>query len=176
MGMGSNTADQLMARIRGDDEVALEALYCHASPGLCAYLRKVGVGREDAADLVQEFYNKVWESRRGYRGSGATAWLYAIARNTAVDLARRQRRTPWPQMAVERAGASAEEEALATELGRTLDRALHGLPELTRDVVVLSRYSNLSNEEIGGVLGITEGNVKVRLHRGLKALMEDLDV
>ncbi len=68
-----------------------------------------------------------------------------------------------------------EQEQAAGELSARLDAALGRLPEDTREVVVLSRVSGLDAGEIAVLLDLSEANVRVRLHRGLKRLKAELE-
>lgn len=69
---------------------------------------------------------------------------------------------------------SGETELLATEAINLTQKALDKLPEKLKEAVILKEYSDLNYKEIGKVLGISEGNVKVRIFRARKLLEEIL--
>ncbi|MEZ5516227.1 MAG: RNA polymerase sigma factor [Gammaproteobacteria bacterium] len=162
--------DQLMQRIASGERKALEHLYAQMSQPLHAYLRRMGASRDDAADLLQTVFLKLWQRRSQYAGSQASAWIYRITHNAWLDHARKWRH--WnPQTAEDQqSDPSPEQNVMAEQLGERLQHALESLPEETREAILLSRFSDLSLAEIAHVLGTSEGNVKVRIHRGLSAL------
>ncbi|MBL8044888.1 MAG: RNA polymerase sigma factor [Anaerolineales bacterium] len=131
-----------------------------------------------AEDLAQETLLEAWRNaHKLYDASGYQAWLAAIARNVCWRWRRRNGR----ELAHVHPEAEAESEGPAeafdleidlerSELAFLLDRALALLPEATREVLVARYVFESPLEEIAGRLGVSEGNVAVRLHRGKLAL------
>ncbi len=165
-----------MERVRAGDRAALGRLYRLLSGGLFNYLRKRGANPDDAADVLHDAFLKVWRHRKRFRGRGARPWIYTIARNAWIDTrTRAESSLTRVSHDLVSSAPSAEDEYLARELADRIHEALAGLPEATREVILLSRYSAMSSAEIAEVLEMSQGNVAVRLHRGLKALKEVLD-
>lgn len=131
---------------------------------------------EDAADVTQEVYVRVWRSLRGFRGDANLAtWLHRVATNASLSHLRRRGRMPEPiedQAVIERVAAVGDEDA-RIDAG-LVEEALGRLPDAYRVVVVLKDIYGMSCEEIGSKLGLTEGAVKVRLFRARRKLAEDL--
>lgn len=134
------------------------------------------VGRVDEAeDLTQEIFVKVYQSLDRYRADGGafTTWLTTVARNQAIDHYRRRReerlrRTDDPEMLD--AVASGEEGPLRSlereERVRLVHRGLRALPPDLREPIVLCDLQGLPYEEAASVLGIPLGTVKSRINRG----------
>lgn len=118
-------------------------------------------GSDDAAEeIVSETFLRAWAGRSAVKVETAKAYLLAIARNLAKDRHRHGRRwrgTPIPEPAVR---ARAE---TSLELTRTLE-ALGSLPPAYREPLALAA-SGLAYDEIGRVLGLPVGTVKIRVHR-----------
>jgi RNA polymerase sigma-70 factor (ECF subfamily) len=167
--------DRLMNRVRDGDRSAFNRLYAVLSGGLFSFLRNRGVAHDDAADVLQNVFLRVWHSRHQFTGRGARPWVYTIARNCWLDASSAAtRRAAHPETSQPSADSSGEDNHIARETAHLLRAALAQLPEQTRDVVLMSRFSSMTTQDIAEVLGISDGNVKVRLHRGLQALKEAL--
>jgi RNA polymerase sigma-70 factor (ECF subfamily) len=142
-------------------------------------LRLVG-DRQDAEDVAQDAYVRAFRGLGSFRGDAQfETWLYRIVANAAMSHLRRRRR--FGELLVEEADedrtlelpspARVAEEAVDRDV---LARAMETLPLSLRSVVVLKDVYGFSCEEIGELVGTTEGAVKVRLHRArrrLKALL-----
>jgi RNA polymerase sigma-70 factor (ECF subfamily) len=169
---------ELLAACRRGDPQAFEEIvertYRHV---YTQALRLVG-DRQDAEDVAQEAYVRVFRGLAGFRGDAQfETWLYRIVSNAAMTHLRRRRR--FGEVLTERTAEPLElraevrvaEEAVERD---ALERALEALPMSMRSVVVMKDVYGLSCREIGDQIGISEGAVKVRLHRARKRLKEHL--
>jgi RNA polymerase sigma-70 factor, ECF subfamily len=156
---------------RGEPEAFAELVErTHRQAFTLAY-RLVG-DRHEAEDVTQEAYLRVHRSLRTFRGeSSVRTWLYRIVANTAMSHLRRRGRfgdlgdetdlvTGVPEPAPE--GAVIERDELR--------RALASLPDAQRIVVVMKDAYGFSCREIAEEMNVSEGAVKVRLHRARKRL------
>ena len=169
---------ELLAACRRGDPRAFEEIvaltYRHV---YTQALRLVG-DRQDAEDVAQEAYVRVFRGLAGFRGDAQfETWLYRIVSNAAMTHLRRRRRfgevlTETGQEPLEfPSEVRVAEEAVDRD---ALERALEALPMSMRSVVVMKDVYGLSCREIGDQIGISEGAVKVRLHRARKRLKEHL--
>jgi RNA polymerase sigma-70 factor (ECF subfamily) len=137
-------------------------------------LRLVG-DRKDAEDVAQDAYLRVFRALKGFRGDAQfETWLYRIVANAAMSHLRRRRRFgdvlaepedgPLPEIP---SAARTDEQAVDRQ---ALQDALDSLPVSLRTVVVLKDVYGLSCQEIGDQIGVSEGAVKVRLHRARRRL------
>ena len=135
--------------------------------------------RQDAEDVAQEAYLRVFRGLAGFRGDAQfETWLYRIVANAAITHLRRRgrfgdvlaepedERLELPPGEPTSADRAADREALA--------HALESLPEPTRAIVVMKDMYGLSCREIGDMVGASEGAIKVRLHRARKRLKDAL--
>jgi len=129
---------------------------------LFSYLLKIMGDYHLAADIMQESFTRYLER---YGKEGSTALLYTIARNAVIDTFRRQDRGT--QLLEERDHIGPDQEAnyLVRDECRRLLAALRNLERDERDVLSLVVSSGLSYREIAGVTGLSEANVKVKVHR-----------
>jgi RNA polymerase sigma-70 factor (ECF subfamily) len=153
----------LIAAAVGGDLVAFEHLYRQFSPrvyGLC--LRLTGQ-REAAEDCTQESFVAAWRALAGFeRRSRFSTWLHRIAVHTV--LARRRGLRVEYEVA-EPASGLPEVAAGGDEPPLDLERAIAGLPDGARHVLVLVGIYGFSHAEAALALGVAEGTCKAQLHR-----------
>jgi len=137
---------------------------------------------EEAEDLTQEIFLKVYKALDTYKKEQDFSWwLVSISRNACIDYYRsvkRERRilssdiTKLKDFKFE--GLSPQGNLEAAERSRLLRQSLSELPEDLRHVLVLRDLKGLSYKEIADQLGLVEGTVKSRIHRGRAELAEKL--
>lgn len=170
--------DELIARFRAGDEHAIRALYQAHGGAVFTVARSITGNRELADDVVQQTFTKAWQAADRFDPSRPIApWLYAIARRTAIDVLRHERRPTTGGHAAEVdlgvAGPSFERTWEVHEVRTAID----GLPADEREIVRLSHLAGLSHPEIAERLGIPVGTVKSRssrAHRRLAAALRHM--
>ena len=166
---------QLVESVRRGEPGAFEELVRSTHRSVYSLVYRIVGNAEDAADVTQEAYLRVWRGLRGFRGdANFSTWLYRVAANAALTYVKRRARGGVPTEPSELpdlpAGDGAEERADA----ELLERALATLPDSQRAVVVLKDVYGWTCEEIGKQMGTTEGAVKVRLFRARQRLADEL--
>lgn len=133
---------------------------------------------EDREDLVQEILVQLWSSLPRFAGrSKPSTWIYRVALNTALAHRRsdtRRRERSQPLIEIESIPSEELDHAARLDNAETLERlyaAIRALPKLDAALVML-QLDGLSYRETAEVLGISEGNVGVKLNRARKALAE----
>jgi len=144
---------------------------------------------QEAKDLTQQTFLKAYMSLARFRGNSSFyTWLYRIGVNAALDERKRRGRNPsfltdsFALASAEDAGRirrSSEsddpaEKVLSREREETVTRAIAGLDELHRSVLVLRDIEGMDYEEISEVLSCPRGTVKSRLYRARLALRDRL--
>ncbi|MDP3939138.1 MAG: RNA polymerase sigma factor [Deltaproteobacteria bacterium] len=184
--MRVRTDEQLMARYAGGDLQAFGDLYARYERRLYNYLLRLSGERHTAADLVQDTFLRLHRERGRYRtGASFRPWVYTIATNLWRDERRRrvtsaralEREAPDPAGSLPEIidlSGDPERQVEAARMLLTLRVALDAIPQNQREAIVLSRYEGLTHEEIGQVLGVSAGAVKLRVFRGLSRLREKL--
>jgi RNA polymerase sigma-70 factor, ECF subfamily len=182
---------QFIERLRAGEAAAFDRLVQERSGDVYALLYRLTEDREEARDLTQETFLRVFQSIDHFRGDAdLKTWIYRIALNQArnrwrwwrrrrrdvtVSLDTEGERDEQPLSARLRdAGIDPEQEALMREREMTLRRALRTLGRLYREVVILRDVEGLTYEEIASALEISIGTVKSRLSRGRQELRRKL--
>lgn len=170
--------------LRAADEKDFKEIYTAAMPVIFKVAFRV-VGTEEAAeDLCHDALIKMTEKDMHFPSvNDAKYWLIRVVKNASLNYAKRKARE---KRAYEKALKedrksmdSGETELLKGDTIKKVQAALMKLPENLRIVLQLKEYGDLNYKEIGRVLGITEGNVKVRVFRAreqLSKLIGDEDV
>jgi RNA polymerase sigma factor (sigma-70 family) len=136
---------------------------------------------QDAEDLTQEVFVRVFRSLARYQPGTFEGWLHRITTNLFLDMARRRQRIRFEGLgedAVQRlhgAGPTPAEAFEDRHLDHDVTAALEALPPEYRAAVVLCDIEGLSYEEIAATLGVKLGTVRSRIHRGRAQLRAALD-
>lgn len=148
------------------------AFYKKHRNGLLAYLIRSTADYDRAGDILQESFTRYLEKYG--EGNRGPALLYAIARNAVIDGHRKSGRCC--QLVEEQApaGLNPETQIIARDDVRRMLTAMQELEQEERDILSLVVSSSLRYSEIAEIAGISEANVKVRVHRArvkLKKIM-----
>lgn len=161
-----------VARFRAGDESAVRELVERHGGSVATVARSiVGRSQDDVAEVVQQTFVKAWRAAGSLEpGRPIQPWLYSIARRTAIDLLRRERRPT--------TGDHAPEQDIAVE-SMTMERtqeiydvrqALDGLPADEREVMKMSHLMGMTHTDIAEQLGVPVGTVKSRSGRAKRRL------
>lgn len=146
----------------------LEALIERYQRSLYAAAFNICRNSEDANDAVQDTFIQYYTSGKEFRDEEhLKAWLLRVAVNRAKDITRSFWRRN--KISIEE---YAEEIPFENQEDRELFEAVMKLPEKYRDVIHLYYYEELSVKEIAGILGASQGSVKMRLSRGRSFLRD----
>ena len=152
------------------------AFYGNHKNRLFAYLMRMTGDYDLSSDIMQESFTRYLE-RYGKKPPNVPL-LYAIGRNALFDHARTQRRNTQLEADREADGGNPEHSLLVREEYRQMLFALQKLDKGERDILSLAVSSDLSYRDIASVAGISEANVKVRVHRArlkLKGILQTGD-
>jgi RNA polymerase sigma-70 factor, ECF subfamily len=164
----------MLASLDGD-AASHRALLDRLSRHLRAYYKGklAGIGRDatEAEDLVQEAVLAIHIKRHTYDPAELlTPWVHAIARYKLIDHLRRTRTSLRDVPIDEAPDLIAQEDQDSTESTHDLGKLLGQLPEKTRRMIECVKLEGLSVAETASRYGLSESNVKVSVHRGLRAL------
>ncbi len=168
--------------IRSTDREGFRLVYGKCYPVLVKICYHITYDMDVAEDLVQEAFERFYLKNMGFPSEDdAKYWLIRVAKNLALNHVRRSKREgamvdKVKAAAVTKPSAGHDGERLLME-GETVKEvraAIKALPENLRMVIILKEYGHLDYKAIGRVLGISEGNVKIRVHRARKKLEESL--
>ena len=173
----ADTDYNALARRAIVDEAAFEELYEHFFPRVYNFIYARLKNVDDADDVTSITFMKMNENLERYDPTKAafSTWLFRIALNSIIDHTRRRDKseeTEWEEFFDPAAPAyqQPEAQALTREGNRELLKALDGLKERERRIIELKFWGNLDSRSIAEALSMTEGNVRVTLHRALAKL------
>jgi RNA polymerase sigma-70 factor (ECF subfamily) len=178
-----------MLQLKNGDDLALNALMKHWQTPLTAFIQRYIGSHEDALDLAQETFVRVFESRHRYEPSARfSTWLLSIASNLCRNFVRWKQRHPTvasvtahstgePHDLLKNAPSperSPADNAARNDLASAVREHIQALPHELKTAVLLFEYDQLSHEEIGQVLGCSPKAVETRLYRARKILRDAL--
>jgi RNA polymerase sigma-70 factor (ECF subfamily) len=178
--------EDLIAGLRRGDEKAAEILVRKNGPWMLSLARRMLKDDAMAADSVQEAFISAFANIGKFESrSTLKTWLHRIVVNKCLMLMRSQKQKaeesldkwmpsfdsnncrvepPWTRL------LSTDEICESRQLSAAVHTAIQGLPENFRIVLHLRDIEGFSTAEVAEILGLSETNVKVRLHRGRSAL------
>lgn len=124
---------------------------------------------EDARDVVQTAFEKLWRNREDVDGSKSKSYLFTVAYNQMIDHLRKVKRISLREEFKEETKVHHK---YINNAKAILQEALSKLSETQRSLVMLKDYEGYSYEEIGQIMNLNESQVKVYLHRARLQLKE----
>jgi len=180
MSLEGFTGDREIARLRKGDPDAITDLVGRYQHRLYRFLVRMVGDPATAEDLFQQTWIRLMEKIGSYDARRSfEAWLFAIARNLAIDHLRRRRGISLDELddsgraPVERLEASGQDaltQLLDFERGALLAAGIGELPAIHREVLTLRFEEDMKLEQIAEVAGVPLSTVKSRLHRALESL------
>lgn len=126
---------------------------------------------EDARDVVQTAFEKLWRNREEVDSEKCKSYLFTVAYNAMIDHLRKVKRIYLKEEFKEEVKVQSRHINNTKEI---LERALARLSETQRSLVLLKDYEGYSYEEIGKIMSLSESQVKVYLHRARLQLKDYL--
>ncbi|MES1222934.1 MAG: RNA polymerase sigma factor [Bacteroidota bacterium] len=117
---------------------------------------------EDARDVVQTAFEKLWRNRQEVESAKSKSYLFTVAYHQMIDHIRKVKRIHLKEEFNETTSVINKP---ANNLKKVLEQALDTLSETQRSLVLLKDYEGYSYEEIGAITGLNESQVKVYLYR-----------
>jgi RNA polymerase sigma-70 factor (ECF subfamily) len=184
-------AELVRAAARGDRE-AMERLLMRAQEVAYRFSLLICGHPEDAEDVMQEALLKTYQHVQQIADPDAfRTWLYRTVRNACLMKRRRRVGEPAHHVSIEQGGRAADGDVAAVDVadlsvgpderlqqawaGQRLQTALATLPGRYRAIVVMREIEGLSTREVADVTGLSEANVKQRLHRARVVLRRRLE-
>jgi len=138
--------------------------YCvnEYSDNLFRFILKNLRHEEDARDIVQTAFEKLWRNREMVETEKSKSYLFTVAYNQMIDHIRKNRRIHLKEDFTDDVRVQYQQSG---NLKKILMEALNKLNETQRSLVMLKDYEGYSYEEIGSIMSLNESQVKVYLHR-----------
>lgn len=170
---GRLSDEALLKRIGTGDQEAFKQLYQNTDRSMYGFILSIVKNPQDAEEIMQETYMKVWTSAGGYQSQGKPlAWMFTIARNLCYMKFRGQKHEAEVGLddltGLETGEACPDIEQAADKL--VLAAALNILKEEERNLVLLHATAGMKHREIAAALGIPLATVLSKYNRAMKKL------
>lgn len=182
----SETEKMISASAEGSDEAFSELVGFYLKP-VFNFVYRMSGNAKDAEDITQEVFIKLWKNLRKYEpGNNFKAWLFSIARNTAIDRLRKRKNINFSEFedgegenqlfnSVPDAGPWPDELVARAENSKIIDEIVGRLPVIYKEVIVLRYKNQFTFEEIGRITKRPLNTVKSQHQRGLNSLRKLID-
>ena len=128
--------------------------------------------REDAEDIVQDVFEKLWVNRGKVEPAKAKSWMFTAAHNAMINFStRKSRMSFYDEMERFEKGEIIPNSFEANEV---VNRAVSILPPIQKSIIILRDLEGYSYEEVGEILDLSESQVKVYLFRGRRKIKKQL--
>lgn len=167
----------VLLRVRDQrDTEAFALLFRHFAPRVKGFLMKSGTPAALAEDCAQDVMAAVWQKAALYDPALASVstWVFTIARNRRIDLARRVRPDPEELPWGPEAEPDQAEVIVARQEAERLGRALAALPEAQRALIERAYFGEASQTEIAAETGLPLGTIKSRIRLALDRLRRSM--
>jgi len=168
--------ERMVSEFQQGNDLAFVRLYNFYKQPLYLFCVKILGDADDAKDVVQSVFGKIYEERRKLTHPDRfKGWVFTIARNMCFTLHRRAKYFDAEKGNGHEASASNTDDDLSrSEETEILARAIAALKPEYREVLVLREYQEFSYREIADIVGCTESAVKSRLFAARQQLHKDL--
>lgn len=139
---------------------------------LYGYALKFLRSSEDAQDIVQDVFEKLWINRKKVEVEKAKSWMFTCAHNAMLNLINKKQRTQFP--GDDKLPENCRKDVSVFESKQLVDRAVNILPPIQKSVILLRDLEGYSYEEIGQILQLSDSQVKVYLFRARNKIKKQL--
>ena len=161
----------------GIDTKTFETLFKQNFVAVTAYCNKYVRDTEEAKDLAHRAFMKVWEKREAVpEGSNVKALTYRIAHNLSINYIRDHKKFCDEEelQTVESENSDADNDIKVAELEAAVIDTINHMPEKSKKVFLMSRYDQLSYNDIAGQLGVSIKTVEAHISAALKLLRKKI--
>ena len=179
--MNIDTEKKYIEDIKAGNTALFEHIVRNYQDRIFSFIIRIVRSEEDAKDVTQETFIKVYRNLNRFKGeSKFSTWLFQIAYNTAISQQRKQQKQINYENEMKYQEKSSytgnSQEILEKKERHTMvNEAIKSLPESDAAIVNLYYKEEMSMNEISEILNLSVSNVKVKLHRSRKKLLERLD-
>jgi RNA polymerase sigma-70 factor, ECF subfamily len=156
-----NITPDILSFIREGDEKAFEILFKAYYARLCAYAYTLINDKEAAAEIVQDFFVKLWENRAGLNIKSPKAYLFKAIHNNSIKYISKRNNFE-SILSTQEYGFTAP---VDFEMADKLDKSLNELPPKCKEIFLMSRLDKLRHNEIAEKLGISPRTVEVQIRK-----------
>lgn len=127
---------------------------------------------DDAQDIVQDVFEKLWVNRKKVEVEKAKSWMFTTAHNAMLNFINKKQRIQLTGN--EKLPETVKKESSLFESNQVVDRAVNILPPIQKSIILLRDLEGYSYEEIGQILDLSDSQVKVYLFRARNKIKKQL--
>ena len=145
------------------------------------HIRHMVVVHEDADDLVQDIFLKIWKNLKKFKGnSDLYTWIYRIATNETLSYINKKKKKYFPSIEENFESLSATpthtDSLSGEEIEKHLQNAMNTLPPQQRTVFELKYFQEMKYEDMAEILEVTTGALKASYHHAVKKIKENVQI
>lgn len=171
--------DVLIDRFKAGDQPAYEMIFRFYYPGLVLFASQYVMYEEDAEEIVQDFFVRVWQKRDQVNQTGTLKpYFFTSVKNSSLNFLYKQKHQ---DKLIKEIVQISENNLLyqpdvfvMSDLQDAIRKAVNSLPPKCREVFILSRINGLKNEDIANKLNLSKRTVETHVSNGLKQLRIEL--
>jgi len=169
----------LVRRLISGDQTAFELLFRYYYPGLVVFASNIVLNRDEAEEIVQDFFVRLWENRSAVKpGNTFKSYVFTSVKNRSINFLKN---ASVKQHVIDELKKQMETEMrfnpdiyVDSEIQQKLKAAFEKLPQRTAEIFTLSRFKGFSNTEIAENLGLSKRTVETQISNALKILRKEL--
>nr|WP_321354258.1 RNA polymerase sigma-70 factor [uncultured Draconibacterium sp.] len=169
----------LVERMIAGDQTAFELLFKFYYPGLVIFAANIILNKEEAEEIVQDFFVRLWSNRQNIKSDGSLKnYFFKSVKNRSINFLKSNE---IKRQVIEELKKQMKTELhynpdiyIDTELQRRLKAAFSKLPARTAEIFTMSRFRGLTNDEIADDLKISKRTVETQVSKALKILRTEL--
>lgn len=132
---------------------------------------------DDASDIVQDVFEKLWKNRKKVEPAKVKPWLFTCAHNAMINFIKKKSKMTYVEDVV--TTSVQESQAKSFEMREVIEKCLSQLPPVQKSIILLRDLEGYNYKEIGEILELSEAQVKVYLFRArnkIKKQLKDLTI
>ena len=176
-----NISQELLNRLKNGDILAFDQIYELYSHKLFSFVLKILKNEDEADDIVQEVFVKIWESKHKLEDyKSLNSYIFTIAYNNSIDLIRKRiNNTKYLEHLRNSDSINVSPSIVSqiefNELNNRAEKLIANLPERQKQVYLLHREEGLTYPQIAEKLGISKNTVENHMVKALKYLRQNMD-
>lgn len=169
----------LINGIKTRNKIVFDFIFHYYYSGLCAFAERITGNQFAAEDIVQDLFVTLWiKSDQVEISSSLKNYLFTAVKNRSMDFLKHDKKKTQLKTTSDKLQNYNENLSVfwlaESELEALVEKSLNKLPPRCREIIVLSRFEGLKNQEIADKLGISKRTVELQISNALKHLRTDL--